>query len=198
MNQSPSSYNTADTEELVLSLSDPEHLFNAPRIDPLSSSAAEVLGLSGVEHLFESLHLNKKRQRARTLVLLLPSGKTSSTLGTETTRALHSLADRRIEQERLALRNTYRYGWRVTGVALLLLALCLALASLFTSELTEGMRPLLRKTFEYGFEIIGWVILWHPIDVLGFTPLAIRSRIAALQTLARVEVVIRPDPTTKS
>ena len=53
------------------------------------------------------------------------------------------------------------------------------------------MRPLLRKTLEYGFEIMGWVLLWHPIDVLVFTPLDIRYRIHALQTLASVNVVIR-------
>ena len=75
-----------------------------------------------------------------------------------------------------------------------MLAVCLALSSLFASDLTEWMRPLIRKTFEYGFEIIGWVILWHPIDVLVFSPVAIRARLAALQTLATVDVVIRAEP----
>jgi len=79
----------------------------------------------------------------------------------------------------------------VAGLAFVLLAICLALASLFASELTEGMRPLVRTTFEYGFEIIGWVILWHPVDVLVFSPMAIRARIAALRTLAAVEVTVR-------
>ena len=39
--------------------------------------------------------------------------------------------------------------------------------SLFASELTAGLRPLLRKTLEYGLEIVGWVMLWYPIEVLG-------------------------------
>ena len=56
------------------------------------------------------------------------------------------------------------------------------------------MRPIFRKTFEYGFEIIGWVVLWHPIDVLGFTPLAVLARMTALRALASKDVVIRADP----
>jgi len=83
---------------------------------------------------------------------------------------------------------------KVAVFALVMLTICLALSSLFASDLTEGMRPLVRTTFEYGFEIIGWVILWHPIDVLVFSPVAIRARLAALQTLATVDIVILAEP----
>jgi Na+/H+-dicarboxylate symporter len=64
---------------------------------------------------------------------------------------------------------------------IIMLAICLGLSALFASDLTEWMRPLLRRTFEAGFEIIGWVILWHPIQVLVFAPVAIRVRLAALR-----------------
>ena len=108
------------------------------------------------------------------------------------TLALHRQAELRIEDQRRELRNTYRYGWRVTGIALLLLAACLAISHIFSSDFTQNMRPLIRKTFEYGFEIIGWVILWHPVDVLVFSPLEIRSRLTSLKTLASINVVTRP------
>ena len=197
MNHVSSLNDTADSGELALHLTEIEHVFNAPRIDPMSRSPAEVLGVSGVDYLLSRLHMDKKRQRARTLSLLLPPEKARDALAEETTRALHRFAEWRIEQQRRELRNTYRYGWKVTGVAIVILAVCLALSSVFTSELTEGMRPLLRTTFGYGLEIIGWVMLWHPIEVLGFTPLAFRSRIAALQTLVAVEVVIQADETER-
>jgi hypothetical protein len=53
------------------------------------------------------------------------------------------------------------------------------------------MRPLFRHTLEYGFEILGWVMLWHPIDILGFNVLQIHIRIAPLKTLASIPVEIR-------
>jgi hypothetical protein len=181
---------------LPLPLSDLAHLFNAPPIDLLSRSHAEALGISGVEFLLNLLHMDKQRQRAHQLVLLLPPEKAPSASAEQTARALHRLVELRIEYERRELRGTYRSGWRMLGVAVILLAVCLGLASIFTSDLTEGLRPLTRTTFEYGFEIIGWVLLWHPIDVLAFAPLAIRARIAALGALAAMEVVIRADDTT--
>jgi hypothetical protein len=183
----------AGARELVLSLADIVHLFNAPRIEPLSRSPPEVLGVSGVDYLLSLLHLDKKWQRARRLAILLPPGKATPALAEQTTRALHRMAALRIEQQRRQLRDTYRYGWKAAGIAVVILAVCLSLSSLFTSEQAEATRPLLRKTFEYGFEIVGWVILWHPIEVLVFEPLAIRSRIAALKTLATVEVFIRSE-----
>jgi hypothetical protein len=193
MNGSSTSAVGDETGALVLALSDPAHLFNAPRADPLSSSPAEVLGVSGVEYLLNLLHMDKKLQRARTLVLLLAPEKATSALAEQATLALHRQSKFRIEQQQRELRNTYRAGWRVTGAATLVLAVCLGLSSVFASDLTEGMRPLIRTTFEYGFEIIGWVILWHPIDMLVFAPLAFRARIAALQTLVSVNVVVRAE-----
>jgi hypothetical protein len=172
---------TAHIEEIALPLTDIAHLFNAPRIDPLSRSPAEVFGISGIDHLLSLLHMDKQRQRARKLALLLPPGKVPPASAAEIGRALRHVVELRIERERRELRGTYRSGWQMTAIAVILLAICLGLASIFTSDLTEGLRPLTRQTFEYGFEIIGWVLLWYPIDVLAFAPLAIRARITALQ-----------------
>jgi hypothetical protein len=43
---------------------------------------------------------------------------------------------------------------------------------------------------EYGFEIIGWVMLWYPIEVLVFQPMAMKTRIAALRKLKDLPVVL--------
>jgi len=182
-----------ESPNLDLSLIDLEHLWNAPPTNPLSKSAPEVLGVSGADHLVNLLHLDTAKQQAKTLVLLLPPAKASAAAADKTTLALHRWAEYRLERELRELGNTYRYGWRVAGIALILLALCLAGSSVFAHESTAWMGPLLRKTFEYGFEIMGWVMLWHPIEVLVFSPLAIRLRIAVLRALAQMQVVIRPD-----
>jgi hypothetical protein len=175
--------------ELVLRLTDPAHLFNAPPIDPLSPSEAEVLGVSGADHLINLLSTPATRERKKTLVLELPAP--AATSAESITAALHRLAAVRIERDRRELSNTYRYGWKVLCVSFVLLAVCLTMSYLFGSDLTAGMRPLLRKLFEYGFEIMGWVIMWHPIDVLVFNPLAIRHRIRPLIALTKLNVIIR-------
>jgi hypothetical protein len=180
--------------ELVLPLTEIAHLFNAPKIDPLSHSPTELLGLSGVDYLLDLLQQDTTKQRAHTLVLLLAPGNLFGAQAEQTGHALHRLAEARIEWARRDLSNTCRHGWKVAGIALVLLAICIALSSIFTSDVTKWMRPLPRSIFERGFEIIGWVMLWHPIEVLGFTPLAARARIGALRTLAGINVVTRPGP----
>jgi hypothetical protein len=194
MNPANSTTVAAQTGELSLPLTDLAHLFNAPPVDPLSPGPLEGLGISGIDYLLSLLHLENKRQRTRTLTLSLPAEKAAAASAQQINIALRRHAEWRIERERRDMRNTYRYGWQVAGFAVVMLAVCLALSSLFASDLTEWMRPLVRKVFEYGFEIIGWVILWHPIEILVFSPVAIRARLAALQTLAAVDVVIRAEP----
>lgn len=64
------------------------------------------------------------------------------------------------------------------------------MSRIFASDITKGMRPLLRKTLEYGFEIVGWVMLWYAIEVLVFQPIAIKHNIAALRRLMALLVCV--------
>lgn len=191
--RSPTAGVASDTGELVLPLADVAHLFTAPPIDPLAESPTQVLGTSGVSYLLELLRGARKQKPPRTLVIQRPAGGAPLVDAEQFARSLRRFAEWRIESERRELRNIYRHGWRVMGIAMVLLALCLAISSVFASDLTKSV-PLIRKTLEYGFEIIGWVILWHPVDVLVFAPMSIRSRIRALQMLASLDVVVRSDP----
>ena len=149
----------------LLPMRDMAHMFNSPAIDPLSPSPPEVLGVSGVKYVLQQLE-TRRRAKAETLRLVLPESKVTPGLSEQTRQALQRYAQFRIQEQRALARETRRRGWRVTVAALILLAFFLALANLFASDATEGMRPLLRQTLEYGFEIVGWVMLWHPIEAL--------------------------------
>jgi len=172
---------------LQLPIRDMTQLFNAPPINPLSPALPEALGVSGAEYLLQQLEI-KRPTMLTTVQLIFPEG-CSADISPQAKNALRSYAEARIPQQQTLLRETRRNGWRLTGYAVILLAFFLALSSLFASELTERLRPLIRKTFEYGFEIIGWVMLWYPIEVLIFQPIAIRSRIKALRRLMELQVV---------
>src|SRR5271157_709648 len=159
-------------DTLLLPMRDMAHMFNAPPVDPLSPSPPEVLGVSGARYVLQQLE-TRRQVKAETLHLVLPDGQVSPGLADQTQQALQRYAQYRIQEQQALARETRRRGWRVTVAALVLLAFFLTLSNLFASEVTEGMRPLLRKTLEYGFEIVGWVMLWHPIEALVFEPIAI-------------------------
>ena len=198
MNLVNSNPKSIQAEDLLLPLNDLAHLFNAPRIEPLSPGPLEGLGISGFDYLLSLLHLNNRWKHTRTLTLLLPAEKAAATSVEQVTIALRRHAQWRIERELRDMHNTYDYGWKVAGFAIGMLVTCLALSSLFAIQLTEWMSPLVRESFEYGLEIIGWVILWHPIDVLVFSPVANRARLTVLQSFASLEIVVRAEPTQGS
>jgi hypothetical protein len=122
----------------------------------------------------------------------LPNDKVSPGLVEQTRQALQRYAEFRIHEQQALAAETRRRGWRVTVASLILLAFFLTLANFFASEATEGMRPLLRQTLEYGFEIFGWVMLWHPIEALVFEPIAIKHKVTALRRLMQLQVVVEP------
>lgn len=194
MNQVTASSASAAVPEFELSLNEISDLFNAPRVDPFSQGPLEGCGVSGVDHLLSLLHMDKTLQQASLLTLVLPAEKAAARTAESVTGALRRHVQLRMAREQGELRNSYRYGWRAAGFSLIMLAICLGLSALFASELTEWMRPLLRRTLEAGFEISGWVVLWHPVEVLVFAPVAIRVRLAALRTLAAMNVAIREAP----
>jgi hypothetical protein len=175
---------------LELPLSDFEQLFNAPSVNPLSRAVPEILGVSGAEYVLHQLET--RRNSIEILQLILPAPARSDTDSSDQIQqALQRYAEYRIQEQQALARETRRRGWRVTAAALVLLAACLAISQIFTSEITEGMRPLLRTTMEYGFEIVGWVMLWHPIEILVFEPLTIKHRINALRRLMSLQVMLK-------
>ena len=178
-------------DTVQLPLRDVAQMFNAPGVDPLSPSPPEVLGISGAQYLLEQLQ-TRRSVGAETLHVVLPDNKITPGLAEQIRQALQRYAHYRIQEQQALARETRRRGGRVTVAAFLLLAIFLALAQFFASEYTERMRPLLRTTLEYGFEIVGWVMLWHPIEVLVFEPIAIKHKITALRRLMQLRVVVEP------
>jgi hypothetical protein len=176
------------TDPLLLLMRDLAQHFNPPPVDPLSPSPPEVLGISGAQYVLRQLE-TRRHVKAETLHLVLPDGKLAPALADRTRQALERYAQYRIQEQEALARETRRRGLRVTVAALALLAFFLSLSNLFASDITEGMRPLLRKTLEYGFEIVGWVMLWHPIEALVFEPITIKHKVTALRRLMDLRVV---------
>jgi hypothetical protein len=173
---------------LLLPIRDMDHMFNAPPVDALSPGIPEILGISGTEYLLDQLRTGEVKPQ--TVVLALPDGQIVPGLAGQTQRALQRFAEYRIQQHQTSLREVRRRGWRATGVALILFSVFLTLASLFASEVASGVPSLIRKTLEYGFEITGWVMLWHPIELLVFEPFLLKDKIAALRKLTELQVVV--------
>lgn len=191
MNQQALVVTAGGRPAIELFLSRLDDLFNAPRLNPLSRSPMEILGVSGVEYLLGQLQTTRSKRGVGSLVLLLPPQTFTAPEAQSTALALRTHLKVRIDHEVRAMRATRHYGLRVFGVGLMMLAILLALSAFFASDLTAGMPQLLRRPLEYGFEIVGWVMMWHPIEVFLFNPMANLSRINALRALSEMDITMR-------
>lgn len=170
----------------------PEHLFNAPSLDPLSESPAEIAGMSGVDYLLGQLQVAPKKMMADTLVLRLPPETFTPGNADSVNEALQRYARVRIQNEMSAILTNRRYGLKVLSVALLMLTILVGLSALFAGDYVPWIPVVLRRPLEYGFEIVGWVMMWHPVEVLLFNPMSSRAKLNALRALSRIKIVIRP------
>jgi hypothetical protein len=82
----------------------------------------------------------------------------------------------------------------VAGILIVTQAICLGPSTLFVGDLTEWMGPLIRRTLEAGFEMMGWVVPWHPIQVLVFAPVASRVRPTAFRKRVTLNAATRATP----
>lgn len=94
------------------------------------------------------------------------------------------LAERldRLDVERAAIR---RRGLKELLVGLLFLGACLAVAALLASSSGPSWA---RTFFSEGLIIVGWIALWHPVDMLFFERLPLLREQRVLRRIQNADV----------
>lgn len=85
--------------------------------------------------------------------------------------ALKSWLVARIAANRDLIRQVRRIGWRVLGICTLALGAILALSWALLNDTLLGPPGALRTLLGEAFVIVGWVVMWRPIELLIFDPL---------------------------
>ncbi len=102
--------------------------------------------------------------------------------GTE--EAIHHYFANRAMMKRQELRLMMRRGRFSLLIGLLFLAACLGLSALVQRA---GLGPW-SKFVELGLDIVGWVAMWHPLEVFLYDWWPVRSDQQLLERLARMKV----------
>ncbi len=92
----------------------------------------------------------------------------------------------RIDVERAAIR---RRGLKELLVGLLFLGACLAVAALLASSSGPSWA---RTFFSEGLIIVGWIALWHPVDMLFFERLPLLREQRVLRRIQNADVLVLP------
>jgi hypothetical protein len=93
-------------------------------------------------------------------------------------------------------RLTRRNGVRSSLNGFLFLGVCLLLSGLFASDLLKIVPGIIWGVQSEGFTIIGWVGLWHPVELLLYDGIPIRQQNEIYRLVQTMEIVVRPQPET--
>jgi hypothetical protein len=145
-----------------LRLSDVRDLFRPPDIDPLEAHFQTFAERPALEHVVDEFYAHP-RARHVTLLVRLPPERLSPTLPEETRAAITRYADARAVAAKARAQRARYYGFRSGIVAVFGLFVLLG-----TAARLEASSDAFVAILGTGLGVVGWVLLWFPLDTLTY------------------------------
>jgi hypothetical protein len=193
-------------ETLLIAVRELEHLFVDPPKNPFSPYEVELMGESGLQRIVRLLSSTSAgalspfyrvgHKHTRIIVLLPPDAiqPDADTIQTQARDALTRFCELKIADNEKELFITMRQAGRLLLFGFFLLLGCMGLSLLFSSDKTPD--ALWTATLAEGFNIIGWVLLWHPFEAYLYDPIPIRIESRVYTFLNSLVLEVRPQRNT--
>lgn len=173
--------------EITITLQHAEELFAAPAPDPL---AGRFETRSGMDRLLDTLTPATARNPL-TVIVEVPAAEAE--LGARLRPAVAGYVAHRVAELRAAKRRIERRGFTELALGLVFLAACLVLSG--AAVAVPGGPAWLGLVVAEGLVIVGWIALWHPVDMLLFERWPLRREIVLLEAIAAADLqVAAPSP----
>jgi hypothetical protein len=182
----------ASSQDLVVQVGEIRDLFTAPDTDPLAQHEGEVMGEPALRRVARKLMAARKMSGERKLIVLLPEDKIEPGLAERAGRALVRYCTLKLEDNDAELRLMRRDAGRLLLRGMLILLVCVGVSSVFRSETITFLPLLINNALGEGFNVIGWVMLWRPVETYFFNPIPIRTSSAVHRFLKSLQIEIRP------
>jgi len=182
----------ASGEELMVRVGEIRDLFTTPDTDPLAQHEGEVMGEPALRRVARKLMAARKMRGAHTLVVLLPGDKIEPGLAERAREALVRYCTLKLEDNEAELQIMRREAGRLLLRGLLILIVCVGVSSMFRSGNVAFLPPLVNNALGEGFNVIGWVMLWRPVETYFFSPIPIRTSSTVHRFLKSLQIEIRP------
>jgi hypothetical protein len=187
-------YALSHDPDLVVRVGEIRDLFVAPDTDPLAQNEGEVMGEPVLLRVARKLMAARKMSGERKLVVLLPEEKIEPGLAERAGKALVRYCSLKLEDNEAQLRMTRREAGRLLLRGILILLVCVGVSSVFRSETITFLPPIVSSALGEGFNVIGWVMLWRPVETYFFNPIPIRTSCKVHRFLQSLQIEIRPQP----
>lgn len=159
---------------ITVELRDTTELFDPPQTDPFEGRFTSDCG---ADQILEAA----RRARAVPLTIEVRVSGRPTHSEANVQRALAKYWEVRIEELRVRRRRVWSRGFKELAVGVLFLAVCLAVSASLSN--VEWRTEWLGRFAIEGVIIVGWIALWHPVDMLLFEPWPLNSELRALARL---------------
>ncbi|MGC5171452.1 hypothetical protein ACLQ2Q_12445 [Microbacterium sp. DT81.1] len=160
-------------------------LFTAAEADPFLGRYARD---AGAERILERmLHDRSVRRHPNPSIAVRVSEPADHDVDQIQT-ALEGYWDERIRDARTQRRRVWTRGLKELAIGVVFLAVCLAAAAALSTTSTSA--DSLQRFFIEGLIIVGWIALWHPVDMLLFGPWDLNAQLRALRRLRGAPVTL--------
>lgn len=151
--------------EKTLYLADIEHFFCKPDISPFSHDYREYSYTSGIEYLAKELYANPSLHKELYVTLLLPPAKIEPGLEQQTQEAVRRYCSVRVKEIEQGIRGMRRHAIKALLLALVGLIVFIGVGGELISD-----SSLLIRFIGQGLIVLGWVLVWFPLDSFVFGP----------------------------
>lgn len=167
---------------IVIALDDIHELFVAPVQDPMSNRFQNA---SGVDQIVKTAS-PRQIARVKSIDIDLPSGAGLAPDPLQVQTAQHGYCDQRLDDLAERRRAILRRGFKELVFGVAFLALCLGLAAAVAAGITSP--DWVRQFTSEGLIIVGWIALWHPVDMLLFEQWPVAREMRIIKGLSRLKV----------
>ena len=174
---------------ITLRLKDSKHLFVSSETPPFG---VDGLPISGMEYLVNQLSFQKSVSVSK-LTIQLPASVLLEIKLADLRRQINLLCRYKIDQIDNERREAAREGLHALRSGGIFLAISLILATLV--QRFELLPDLLQEFAVEGLLIVGWVGLWHPIELLIYGLWPYRKEKRIYEHISNMEVVLIPEIT---
>ncbi|HVU07361.1 MAG TPA: hypothetical protein VHG89_02325 [Verrucomicrobiae bacterium] len=171
--------------DITLQLDRLERLFAE---SPFDLTQPELPAGPAIENVVKQLRSRSLRSTAPRIVVRLTAQKVTPELQASGAKALRIYCKQQANAHHETARGIRHGGWRALRLGLILLALASSLSALF--DHFQPLPAVLNRLFSEGFLIVGWVVLWHPLETLLYDWIAPQRTARAYELLSRSELVL--------
>lgn len=168
---------------ITVALESVEELFTAPVPDPFVGRFEHT---TGADRILATARRSRPRQEKQAVVLR--TSRRTRYSEREVTAALAGYWRSRIADVEEARRKIWNRGFKELAVGALFLAACLALSASLST--VDWQAEWVGQFITEGLVIVGWIALWHPVDMLLFEPWPLNADLRAMRRLAKAPVRI--------